>query len=60
MVAALHRLGRDTPGLLDLIKWLASMSGEVKVLDLPADVQIAQSQGVPESLVRQVLEIEDV
>ena len=60
MVAALDRLGRNTLGLLDLIKWLASMGVDVKVLDLLADVQIAQSQGVSESLVRQVLEIEDV
>ena len=39
VATALDRLGRDTLGLLELINRLATMSVDLKVLDMPVDTQ---------------------
>ena len=57
VATALDWLGRDTLGLLEPINRLATMTVDLRMLDMPVD---AQGQGVSESLVRRVLMVEDV
>ena len=45
------RLGRDTLGLLEPINRLATMSVDLKVLDMPVDTQDVAGGGQPVALV---------
>ena len=50
VATALDRLGRDTLGLLEPINRLATMSVDLKVLDMPVDTQDVAGGGQPVAL----------